>query len=261
MAQMLTAYSVYFNRRYQRVGHLLQGRYRAQVVEGDAYLLKLSRYVHLNPVCGRRWQGIPSEERRRSLRAYRGSTYRSYAGLEKPWPWIEYTPLQAMVGANGFSPKESYRDYVETGLADNDASFSRLYRQSRLGVGSAGFVADLRRRYQEVVGGVRHPEDAAFRKMAAVRPADEVLHVVAQVFGVTVEQLKERHRNSCLRGAAAWALLRHAGLDQRATAAVLGMGTGAAVSQQLSKWRAACNPGSRGQVLAAEIDRNLAAAN
>src|SRR5215831_9751891 len=50
MARQLTAYAVYFNRRHQRVGHLTQGRYGAQLVEGNEYLLKLSRYIHLNPV-------------------------------------------------------------------------------------------------------------------------------------------------------------------------------------------------------------------
>ena len=34
----------------QRHGHLFDGRYKAKLVEGDSYLLSLSRYVHLNPV-------------------------------------------------------------------------------------------------------------------------------------------------------------------------------------------------------------------
>jgi putative transposase len=39
-----------FNRRHRRVGHLFQGRYKAIVVEKEAYLLELCRYVVLNPV-------------------------------------------------------------------------------------------------------------------------------------------------------------------------------------------------------------------
>ena len=39
------------NRRHGRVGHLLQGRFKAILVDSDAYLLELARCVVLNPVC------------------------------------------------------------------------------------------------------------------------------------------------------------------------------------------------------------------
>ena len=50
MHSVLTGYSVYFNLRHNTCGHVLQGRYGAELVEGNEYLLQLSRYVHLNPV-------------------------------------------------------------------------------------------------------------------------------------------------------------------------------------------------------------------
>jgi REP element-mobilizing transposase RayT len=50
MQRFNTTYTVYFNRRYYRRGHLFQGRYKALLVDADNYLLELSRYVHLNPV-------------------------------------------------------------------------------------------------------------------------------------------------------------------------------------------------------------------
>ena len=60
MHRWQTAYTVYFNRRHRRVGHLVQGRYGAWLVERDAYLLRLSRYVHLNPVFVRSPSGFRS---------------------------------------------------------------------------------------------------------------------------------------------------------------------------------------------------------
>ena len=50
MHRLQTAYTIHFNLRHCRSGHLMQGRYGAKLVEKDAYLLRLSRYVHLNPV-------------------------------------------------------------------------------------------------------------------------------------------------------------------------------------------------------------------
>lgn len=42
-------YSMYFNRKYRRVGPLFQGRYKAVLVDSEEQLLHLSRYIHLNP--------------------------------------------------------------------------------------------------------------------------------------------------------------------------------------------------------------------
>jgi hypothetical protein len=44
------SYTMYFNRKYQTVGHLFQGRYKAILCDKDAYLLSLVKYIHLNPV-------------------------------------------------------------------------------------------------------------------------------------------------------------------------------------------------------------------
>jgi hypothetical protein len=44
------SYANYINKKRNRVGHLLQGRHKGIPVERDAYLLELSRYLHLNPV-------------------------------------------------------------------------------------------------------------------------------------------------------------------------------------------------------------------
>ncbi len=50
MRRLLTSYVMYFNKRYDRVGSLFQGTYKAVFIEQDAYLLHLSRYIHLNPI-------------------------------------------------------------------------------------------------------------------------------------------------------------------------------------------------------------------
>ncbi|WP_263079849.1 transposase [Endozoicomonas sp. Mp262] len=53
MRQLNGVYTSRFNRRYGRVGHLFQGRYKGILVDKSAYLLELSRYVVLNPVRAR----------------------------------------------------------------------------------------------------------------------------------------------------------------------------------------------------------------
>jgi REP element-mobilizing transposase RayT len=50
MHRLLTAHAVAFNERYDRNGHLFQGRYKAVLCLNDGYLIALIRYIHMNPV-------------------------------------------------------------------------------------------------------------------------------------------------------------------------------------------------------------------
>ena len=50
MLRLGTSYAKYFNIKYEEVGSLFQDRFRAKLIETDAYLLELSRYIHRNPL-------------------------------------------------------------------------------------------------------------------------------------------------------------------------------------------------------------------
>lgn len=71
MANFSNSYTKYFNTKYQRVGPLLQGIFKAVHVESDEQLIHLSRYIHLNPVSG--FIVRPEE-----LASYQWSSYPGY---------------------------------------------------------------------------------------------------------------------------------------------------------------------------------------
>ena len=50
MRRISNAYVRYFNKKYDRVGSLFQGKYKSVLIDSDSYLLHLSRYIHLNPL-------------------------------------------------------------------------------------------------------------------------------------------------------------------------------------------------------------------
>ncbi len=56
MKSVMVAYSAYFNRKYKRTGPLFESRFKSSRINGDAYLLHVSRYIHLNP---RSWKLFP----------------------------------------------------------------------------------------------------------------------------------------------------------------------------------------------------------
>lgn len=66
-----TSYSMYFNRKYGKVGHLFQGRFKQNGVDKDKYLLQLSSYIHLNPLMN----GLVNK-----LKDYQWSSYPDYIG-------------------------------------------------------------------------------------------------------------------------------------------------------------------------------------
>lgn len=71
MRSIGTAYTMYYNKKYERVGPLFQSRYKASRITSDEHLIHITRYIHLNP-------GDPLQYRFSSLRAY-------YEGANNRW--------------------------------------------------------------------------------------------------------------------------------------------------------------------------------
>jgi REP element-mobilizing transposase RayT len=109
MHRVATSYTRYFNGRYGRVGHLYQGRFYSSFVNRDAYLLEVTRYVHLNPVRAR-FSQQPGD--------YPWSSYRTYVGLQQdPLGLVERRQVLGMFGGTLSEQLRAYRDFVE-GVAE-----------------------------------------------------------------------------------------------------------------------------------------------
>ncbi len=235
MHKLATAYTVYFNRRHRRAGHLTQGRYGAEPVQGDEYLRRLSRYLHLNPVHMGAWAKAAVAERRQYLQRYPWSSYRGYAGLAKPWGFVDEGPLLAMTGVAPRQQRREYRRFVEMGLATSDEELQKLLGGHRWGIGDAAFQARIRALHSEIAIGVRRPEDVSFRRVEPQVDVAAVLGAVAQVFGRQVAELRRRQYGCVARAVAALLLGRLSGMNQRDVASYLGVGTGSAVCRMLRR--------------------------
>src|SRR5215469_9337232 len=99
-------YTQIFNRRHKRVGHLFQGRYKAILVEKDAYLLELSRYIHLNP-----WR----VNRGTDPIKYRWSSLGPYLGTRVGPSWLSVREIMKQFGSQA---KRRYRQFVAEGIRE-----------------------------------------------------------------------------------------------------------------------------------------------
>jgi len=235
MHALSTAYTVYYNLRHGRHGHVLDGRFKGKLVEGDDYLLSLSRYVHLNPVKIAQERSKPIGERIKLLRSYKWSSYPSYIGRRKRFDYVEYAPLLAEMGGPRNEWPKSYRRFVESGLAETDEDFICAMRESPRSIGSDGFRAWVDELHEKAARERVVPEDVSFRHITEPLSPDVILQTAAQLLSVDVGAFNIRRRNSPLRAVAASMLIRFGGLTQREVAACLGMGTGGAVSAQVRR--------------------------
>jgi putative transposase len=159
MQQIGTLYAQGFNRRYDRQGHVFQGRFKAILVERESHLLEVSRYVVLNPVRAglTRW---PEE--------YRWSSYRATVGLEPRPDWLSSDWVLAQFGASRRVAALRYRGFVRAGIW-RDSPWSGLRGQVVLG-GDA-FLEALEPYFEEKLDA----RDVPHRQRAAPRPTLEAI--------------------------------------------------------------------------------------
>jgi REP element-mobilizing transposase RayT len=183
-------YTRWINKRQGRIGHLFQGRYKAILVDADAYLLELIRYIHLNPVRA----GLGADPA-----AHRWSGHRTYLGLERTL-WLTTDWVYAQFAGTLSVARNRYARFVAEGLGEGRrVEFHQGTTQGRL-LGDDEFIAKaLRAADQESLGDIT---------------LDTIITVVCQACGVEAAALAAADRT-------------RAGVEARALVAWLAMETGA----------------------------------
>ena len=142
-----TGYSIWWNNRHERVGHVFQGRFKSILIEEGQRLLELSLYLHFNPVAveelglgkGKRAaaaRGLDDADaemlakRLQTLRVWRWSSYRAMAGYDEAPPWLSTNEILRRAGGTA----DAYRIMAESRLAAlGGAVWSDLHKGIILG--------------------------------------------------------------------------------------------------------------------------------
>jgi putative transposase len=187
MRQLNGMYTQRFNRSHGRVGHVLQGRFKGVLVEREAHLLELARYVVLNPV---RAGSV------KSAMDWRWSSFRATAGLSESPEWLD-TSLLENFGRTAHAARAAYRRFVREGAAESYKPWNEMRNQVVLG--SVAFE----RRLGRLSRAGPSPDEIPKRQRLIGRPGmSQILEVVAGAFGVLPERL--RIRGGVAREAAAY---------------------------------------------------------
>ncbi|MEF8731221.1 MAG: transposase [Candidatus Accumulibacter meliphilus] len=158
MRQLNGVYTQRFNRSYDRVGHVFQGRYKAILVEKNVHLLELTRYVVLNPVRARMVR-TPGE--------WPWSSYRAMLGEADSPEWLDIRHILAAFGKREGQAAENYARFVADGVGQ-PSPWERL--KSQMFLGSDAFVESMRQKV---------PKDRDLRELPHAKgraPAQPLAH-------------------------------------------------------------------------------------
>jgi REP element-mobilizing transposase RayT len=212
-------YTQAFNRRYRRVGHLFQGRFKAILLEKDAHLLELCRYVVLNPVRARLV---------RHPRAWGWSSYRATAGEGSAPTWCAVDWVLGQFGRGREQARRAYRQFVGQGIKHTERPWEQV--QGQIYLGGEKFLRTVQRYFR--VG--TDPEIPRRQRRRGAPRLGELLERVARAYGQRVTGLlKPTRRPSEARQVGMYLARRVAGLDLKAIGAQFGMSY-AGVSRRVS---------------------------
>lgn len=123
MRQLNGVYTQAYNRRHKVTGHLFEGRYKSILVDEDAYLLELSRYIVLNPVKAHMVDQVGT---------WNWSSYRAMTSETQAPPWLSSDYVLLQFGTNRKTAIKRYKAFVKAGLV-NEPIWSQITNQIYLG--------------------------------------------------------------------------------------------------------------------------------
>jgi putative transposase len=181
MRRLLTAYTVYFNRRHGRHGHLFQGRFKSFVVDKRNYLLSLSRYIHLNPL---------ETKSRIEPESYFGSSLQYYIKGNEP-AFLYTKKILSFFDGN----RKKYLKFVREGL--NEEIKPLVIRQAY--IGSRDFVKRVAKRKQALErkgsrAWKQEKKSGEKQDTAESGKAEKILKKVAAYFGIDKELIRKARK-------------------------------------------------------------------
>jgi REP element-mobilizing transposase RayT len=183
MHYLNTSYSNWFKARHKIIGVIFQGRYKSIIVDEDSYSIKLSTYIHLNPLR----TGIVD-----NLRKYKWSSYLDYTGKRSRIKRLEPEFILKQFDNNLKRARRRYERYVLENI-----DMKNPLRESYKGIvlGSEGFINRIKQKI-EAIGEKR---ETVGTKMAGTYTQEEIISSVMKEFSVKREEIFAKKRGNIYR--------------------------------------------------------------
>lgn len=191
------SYTGAFNRKYNRSGHLYQGRYKAFLIDEDNYLLEVSRYIHLNPL--KMKSKKPAEQRWRDLVTNESTSFPGYLHQKDRKPFVHYKTVLNYFGGDHRKSANEYKKFVAQGM-ERDLP-NPLEKGKGIGiVGNDDFVKQIKDRFKK---DKRHNrsfrEQPSFRVLERKIRPDDLIDQYAKMVNIAREEVTRRGKHSLER--------------------------------------------------------------
>lgn len=243
------SYSVWFNRRHRRSGHLFQGRFKAVVVDFDDWGGELSRYIHLNPVRTRSHgldkraraadrQGLGEKvskeealQRLATLKNHRWSSYDAYVGRGTSPDWLHTEAVLSKFG-KGPRARRAYGKYVEEAVRSRWAERPWENLVGGLVLGGKELLEKVRRSTK-----ADPTQQPGWKQIERRLELPDIVKVVSRLRGERWEDYGQR-RGDWGRPMVLMAARRLAGIDNRTLARWIGARDDSTVTQAVKRLEA-----------------------
>jgi putative transposase len=229
-------YTGFFNRQHRRVGHLYQGRYKSILVEKEAYLSVLSRYIHLNPIRLKNLEKAPETERLEKLFTYPWSSLPGYLDKRKREGMIDYALVLSDYGGDTEKGRNAYRKQLMADVGEGLSIQEDVFGQSVLGGGD--FIQWVKETFLEESETREQPSAGEIKRY---QQKEQILALIERETGKDLDALRKEKGD--LRRLAMDLLYRCGGLRGPEIGMLLGVDY-SAVSQERKRLRegVALNP-------------------
>ncbi len=168
MKRIGTSYAYWYNRKYERVGHVFQDRYKSESVEEDRYLMTVIRYIHNNPVKASMVQK-PEDYKWSSCFTY-------YGGREYLPNLVETHVVLDMFSGDTEARKAQFRKFMEQENVDNCLEDERRERASD---------DEVRETIQKLLKG----ESINTLQYIEREKRDDIIHKAKEIKGSSIRQI------------------------------------------------------------------------
>jgi len=184
MRQFNVTYTSYYNRKYNRVGHLYQGRYKSILIQKESYLNILSRYIHLNPVRVEKMQGNSPSEREKYLRQFKWSSLKGYLNEDNIESFVDYKTVLTEYGGATQKGRDRYWQTLQSDLSQKLEIKGEIVGNSILGNDS--FIKRIKEEHLKK----NEKEIPSLRKINSYCLKDKVIEIVCKEIGKDLDYVK-----------------------------------------------------------------------
>jgi len=180
MRHLNGVYTQRYNQQMNRDGPIFRGRYKSIVVDADVYLLRLSRYIHLNPVAAKLVK---------QAEAYPWSSYPAYLKKSKEPLWLRTGETLDYFGKKSY--RQKYKAFVEEGIdKELDNYFKKLKRIPILG--SEAFIKTVSEKYLQESHKIK--DIPAHKQIESIPSLEKIAQVITSYYQLDNSDLKKSKR-------------------------------------------------------------------